>query len=59
VKKPVKFEAIRKYALTLAGVKEVRSYGTPGFKVSGKLFAQLKAMERAISGFEKWRKYFS
>jgi hypothetical protein len=56
VKMPVNFEAVRKYALTLAGVEEVRSYGTPEFKVSGELFAQLKAMERAISGFEEWRK---
>jgi hypothetical protein len=42
VKMPVKFEAVRKFALTLANVEEVRSYGTPGFKVGGELFARLK-----------------
>jgi hypothetical protein len=39
---PVKFEAVRKFALTLGNVEEVRSYGTPGFKVGGELFARLK-----------------
>jgi hypothetical protein len=39
---PVKFEAVRKFVLTLANVEEVRSYGTPGFKVGGELFARLK-----------------
>jgi hypothetical protein len=39
---PVKFEAVRKFALTLGNVEEVRSYGTPGFKVDGELFARLK-----------------
>lgn len=38
----VKFEAVRKFALTLVDVEEVRSYGTPGFKVGGELFARLK-----------------
>jgi hypothetical protein len=38
----VKFEAVRKFALSLDGVEEVRSYGTPGFKVRGALFARLK-----------------
>jgi hypothetical protein len=38
----VKFEAVRKFVLSLEGVEEVRSYGTPGFKVRGALFARLK-----------------
>jgi hypothetical protein len=38
----VKFEAVRKFVLSLDGVEEVRSYGTPGFKVRGALFARLK-----------------
>ena len=38
----VKFEAVRKFALSLENVEQVRSYGTPGFKVSGALFARLK-----------------
>nr|HEV7955021.1 MmcQ/YjbR family DNA-binding protein [Candidatus Acidoferrales bacterium] len=38
----VKFEAVRKFVLSLDGVEEVRSYGTPRFKVRGALFARLK-----------------
>jgi hypothetical protein len=38
----VKFEAVRKFVLSLEGVEEVRSYGTPGFKMRGVLFARLK-----------------
>lgn len=38
----VKFDAVRKFVLSLEGVEEVRSYGTPGFKVRGALFARLK-----------------
>jgi hypothetical protein len=38
----VKFEAVRKFVLSLEGAEEVRSYGTPGFKVRGALFARLK-----------------
>jgi hypothetical protein len=38
----VKFEAVRKFMLSLGDVEEVRSYGTPGFKVRGQLFARLK-----------------
>ncbi len=38
----VEFEAVRKIALSLDGVEEARSYGTPGFKVRGALFARLK-----------------
>lgn len=42
VKMAVKFEAVRKFALTLDDAKEVRSYGTAGFKADGELFARLK-----------------
>lgn len=38
----VKFEAVRKFVLGLDGAEEVRSYGTPGFKMRGVLFARLK-----------------
>jgi hypothetical protein len=38
----VKFEAVRKFALSLDDVEEVKSYGTPGFKVRGALLARLK-----------------
>jgi hypothetical protein len=38
----VKFEAVRRFVLSLGGVEEARSYGTPGFKVRGALFARLK-----------------
>src|SRR5580704_4955936 len=38
----VKFEAVRKFVLSLEDVEEVRSYGTPGFKMRGVLFARLK-----------------
>jgi hypothetical protein len=37
----VSFEKIRKSALALDGVVETSSYGTPAFKVNGKLFARL------------------
>ena len=32
------FETVRKLALALPGVEESTSYGTPAFKVKGKLF---------------------
>ncbi len=35
------FEAVRKIALSLDNVEEGTSYGTPAFKVRGKLFARL------------------
>ena len=34
----VTFETVRKLALALPGVEESTSYGTPAFKVKGKLF---------------------
>jgi hypothetical protein len=37
---PVTFTTIRKIALALDNVEEVSSYGTPGFKVRGALFAR-------------------
>jgi hypothetical protein len=38
----VSFDAIRKIALSLANVEESTSYGTPAFKVRGKLIARLR-----------------
>ncbi len=40
-KKPVSFETVRQLALALPGVEEGTSYGTPAFKVRGKLFLRL------------------
>jgi hypothetical protein len=37
----VSFEAVRQRALALPGVEEGTSYGTPAFKVRGKLFVRL------------------
>jgi hypothetical protein len=37
----VTFDQIRKVAMALDGVVETTSYGTPAFKVNGKLFARL------------------
>ncbi|MGA7785767.1 MAG: MmcQ/YjbR family DNA-binding protein, partial [Candidatus Acidiferrales bacterium] len=36
----VTFSTVRQVALSLDGVEEVSSYGTPGFKVRGALFAR-------------------
>ena len=38
---PVTFETVRQIAHTLPGAQESTSYGTPAFKVKGKLFARL------------------
>ena len=38
----VKFEDVRKFAMTLDGVEEGTSYGTAAFKVRGALFVRLK-----------------
>ena len=38
----VTFAAVRKLALALPGVEEGTSYGTPAFKVRGKLIARLR-----------------
>ena len=37
---PVSYETVRQIALTLPGGEEGTSYGTPAFKVAGKLFAR-------------------
>ena len=37
----VTFETVRQIAQTLPGAQESTSYGTPAFKVKGKLFARL------------------
>lgn len=38
--KPVTFDTVRQLALALPGVEEGTSYGTPAFKVGGKLLAR-------------------
>ena len=38
---PVTYDTVRQIALTLPGVEESTSYGTPACKVGGKLFARL------------------
>ena len=40
--KGVTFESVRRFALGLPGVVEGPCYGTPGFRVKGKLIARLK-----------------
>jgi hypothetical protein len=39
---PVTFKDVRRIALSLQNVEEGTSYGTPAFKVGGKLLARLK-----------------
>src|SRR6266404_6821569 len=39
--KPIPWETVREIAQTLPGAEESTSYGTPAFKVRGKLFARL------------------
>jgi hypothetical protein len=39
---PLTFKDVRKFALALQNVEEGTSYGTPAFKVDGKLIARLK-----------------
>lgn len=38
--KPATWETVREIALALPGVEESTSYGTPAFKVKGKLFVR-------------------
>src|SRR5437016_14175441 len=38
--KPITFDTVRQIAQTLPGAEESTSYGTPAFKVKGKLFAR-------------------
>ena len=40
MKRGVTFETVREIARTLPGAEESTSYGTPAFKVKGKLFAR-------------------
>jgi hypothetical protein len=42
------FEAVRKMALALEGVKEATSYGTPAFKVRGAMLARLRPELNAL-----------
>src|SRR5262245_25300462 len=44
----VTFEAVRRLALALPDVQEGTSYGTPAFRVRGKLFARLKEDGEAL-----------
>jgi hypothetical protein len=39
--RPVTWETVREISLALPGVEEGPSYGTPGLRVRGKLFARL------------------
>jgi len=39
---PVPFETVRQLALALPEAEEGTSYGTPAFKIRGKLFARLR-----------------
>jgi len=39
--KPITFATVRQLALALPGAEEGTSYGTPAFKVRGKLFVRL------------------
>jgi hypothetical protein len=50
------FETIRKLALTLPGVEDGTSYGTPALKVKKKLLARLREDETTVAfrvGFEE------
>ena len=40
--RPVTYETVRQIALTFPYVEEGTSYGTPAFKVKGKLFVRLR-----------------
>lgn len=39
---PATWETVRRFALALPGVEEGTSYGTPAFRVKGKLFTRLR-----------------
>jgi hypothetical protein len=45
---PVTFATVRKVALSLDNVEEVSSYGTPGFKVRGVLFARFHQDRKSL-----------
>ena|ERR1022692_1920672 len=44
----VKFEEVRRIALSLQNTEEGTSYGTPAFKVGGKLIARLREDEDSL-----------
>ncbi len=41
MRKPTSFETARRFLLALPGVEEAPCYGTPGFRVKGKLLARV------------------
>lgn len=45
---PVSFQTVRKLALSLDKVEESTSYGTPAFKVGGKLFLRLHQDQESL-----------
>jgi hypothetical protein len=45
---PITWETARKFALALPGAEEGTSYGTPAFKVRGKLFLRLHQSGEAL-----------
>jgi hypothetical protein len=47
-KRPLTFAAVRRIALTFPGVEEGLSYGTPAFRVGGKLLARLHDSGEAL-----------
>ena len=50
----VTFDAIRQLALELPGAEESTSYGTPAFKVRGKLFVRLhQSGESIVVGIDR------
>ena len=42
------WDEVRAVALTLPGVEEGASYGTPGFKVNGKFLTRLRAEDNSL-----------
>src|SRR5262245_18864737 len=48
VQPPVTWETVRALALALPEVEEGKSYGTPAFRVRGKLFARLHDSREAV-----------
>ena len=47
---PIAFETVRKIALALPGVEETTAYGSPAFKVQGKLMACIAINRSAEPG---------
>ena len=48
MKQGVSFDTVRQIAQSLAGAEESTSYGTPAFKVKGKLFVRLHQNREAL-----------